>query len=150
MIGRRVSLVGLLVCLVTACAPQNSWLASGASSGSVSNAGAADSSQRTGQRGFWRNAKEAKASTRATASRSRSQQTYGQSPSPKSGATDGRDASNRESSPKAVVPPRGSGDQPREASTPKVGSPEWQREQDEDARKEKRLKQIIQGICRSC
>lgn len=33
---------------------------------------------------------------------------------------------------------------------PDVGSPEWQRQQDEAERKEKRLDTLIRGICRGC
>ena len=33
---------------------------------------------------------------------------------------------------------------------PDVGSPEWQRQQDEAERKEKRLDTMIRGICRGC
>ena len=36
------------------------------------------------------------------------------------------------------------------ATTPNVGSPEWKKEQAEDKRKEERLKQVIEGICRGC
>jgi hypothetical protein len=36
------------------------------------------------------------------------------------------------------------------ATTPKVGSPEWKKERAEDERKEKHLKEVIEGICRGC
>jgi len=35
-------------------------------------------------------------------------------------------------------------------TTPKVGSPEWKKEQAENERKERHLKQVIEGICRGC
>jgi len=35
-------------------------------------------------------------------------------------------------------------------TTPNVGSPEWQKEQNESQRKEKHLNELIQGICRNC
>ena len=33
---------------------------------------------------------------------------------------------------------------------PNIGSPQWQKEQDEAARKERHLEQLIRGICRGC
>jgi len=36
------------------------------------------------------------------------------------------------------------------STTPDVGSPEWKKEQIENAHKEERLKTIIEGICRGC
>ena len=36
------------------------------------------------------------------------------------------------------------------APSPQAGSSEWEKEQAENERKEQRLKQIIQGICRGC
>jgi hypothetical protein len=36
------------------------------------------------------------------------------------------------------------------ATGPDIGSPQWQREQEESERKEKRLEQMIRGICRGC
>jgi hypothetical protein len=33
---------------------------------------------------------------------------------------------------------------------PILGSPEWQNEQAEDARKEQNIKRVIEGICRGC
>jgi hypothetical protein len=33
---------------------------------------------------------------------------------------------------------------------PILGSPEWQKEQAEDARKEQNIKRVIEGICRGC
>jgi hypothetical protein len=38
----------------------------------------------------------------------------------------------------------------RRSTTPKVGSPEWERERAEDERKDRHLKQMIRGICRGC
>jgi hypothetical protein len=36
-------------------------------------------------------------------------------------------------------------------TTPQVGSPQkWEKERAEDERKEQRLKQVIEGICRGC
>ena len=36
------------------------------------------------------------------------------------------------------------------STTPKVGSPEWKKEQAENERKERHLKQVIEGICSGC
>lgn len=36
------------------------------------------------------------------------------------------------------------------STTPKVGSPEWEQEQAERERKEKRIDQMIRSICRGC
>ena len=35
-------------------------------------------------------------------------------------------------------------------STPKVGSPEWKKERAEDERKERHIKEVIEGICSGC
>jgi hypothetical protein len=37
-----------------------------------------------------------------------------------------------------------------DAPSPQVGSPEWEKLQAENERKEQRLKQTIQNICRGC
>jgi PBP1b-binding outer membrane lipoprotein LpoB len=38
-----------------------------------------------------------------------------------------------------------------DSTTPMVGSPQkWEKERAEDERKEQRLKQVIEGICRGC
>jgi len=34
--------------------------------------------------------------------------------------------------------------------TPNVGSPEWEKDQAENKRKEQHIKQVIEGICRGC
>jgi hypothetical protein len=36
------------------------------------------------------------------------------------------------------------------ATTPKTGSPEWEKETAENERKERHLKQVIENICRGC
>jgi hypothetical protein len=36
------------------------------------------------------------------------------------------------------------------STTPNVDSPEWKKEQADNERKEKHLKQVIEGICRGC
>ena len=36
------------------------------------------------------------------------------------------------------------------ATSPKVGSEQWKNERAEDERKEKHLKEVIEGICRGC
>jgi hypothetical protein len=46
-------------------------------------------------------------------------------------------------------PPRLNWEVPAKA-IPKVGSPEWDKEQAENAKKEQRLRSVIQGICRGC
>jgi hypothetical protein len=38
----------------------------------------------------------------------------------------------------------------RSASTPKIGSPEWEREQAENERRERHIRQVLQNICRGC
>jgi type IV secretory pathway VirB10-like protein len=35
-------------------------------------------------------------------------------------------------------------------TTPNVGSPEWEKEQADDKRKEEHLKKLIEGICHGC
>jgi hypothetical protein len=47
--------------------------------------------------------------------------------------------------PKAPVP-KGA----MNSTTPNVGSPEWEKEQAENERKEQHLKQVIENICRGC
>jgi hypothetical protein len=36
------------------------------------------------------------------------------------------------------------------STTPKIGSPQWKREREEDERKEQHIKEVIEGICRGC
>jgi hypothetical protein len=36
------------------------------------------------------------------------------------------------------------------STTPKVGSSEWEAEQQQAERREQHIKQVIQGICRGC
>ena len=43
-----------------------------------------------------------------------------------------------------------SGKSETNATTPKVGSPEWKKERAEDERKEQHIKEVIEGICRGC
>ena len=39
---------------------------------------------------------------------------------------------------------------PRSATTPKIGSPEWEREQAENERRERHIRNVLQSICRGC
>jgi hypothetical protein len=53
------------------------------------------------------------------------------------------------SSPKpTLVSPSTASD--KSATTPNIDSPEWKKEQAENERKERHLKQVIEGICRGC
>jgi hypothetical protein len=36
------------------------------------------------------------------------------------------------------------------STTPKIGTPEWESEQEQSERREQHIKQVIQGICRGC
>jgi hypothetical protein len=38
----------------------------------------------------------------------------------------------------------------RSATTPKIGSPEWEREQAENERRERYIRHVLQNICRGC
>jgi hypothetical protein len=56
----------------------------------------------------------------------------------------------RAAAPKPATASTISGKDKLNASSPQAGSSEWEKEQAENERKEQRLKQIIQGICRGC
>ena len=43
-----------------------------------------------------------------------------------------------------------SGNEMLSPTTPSVGSPEWEREKAYNERKEQKIKQVIEGICRGC
>jgi hypothetical protein len=52
--------------------------------------------------------------------------------------------------PKPVTASTTSRKEPKNSTTPTVGSAEWKKEHDEEERKEKHLKEVIEGICRGC
>jgi hypothetical protein len=43
-----------------------------------------------------------------------------------------------------------SGNETLSPTTPSVGSPEWEKEKAYNERKEQKIKQVIEGICRGC
>jgi DMSO/TMAO reductase YedYZ molybdopterin-dependent catalytic subunit len=58
-----------------------------------------------------------------------------------------RPAATKPPAPKPATASTTSGKDKLNAPSPQFGSPEWEKE---EAEKERRLKQVIQGICRGC
>ena len=56
----------------------------------------------------------------------------------------------RPRAPKPAIAATASDKSKSDAPSPTVGSPEWEKQQAENERKEQRLKQTIQNICRGC
>jgi hypothetical protein len=54
--------------------------------------------------------------------------------------------------PSAQVPPLGPSEAPKPALTksPRIGTPEWDKQEAEKARNEARLLKIMKGVCRGC